>query len=194
VIRFVSMMLLLAAVACTKQQPGIPATKENPYPGYTEYLIPAKQHYAVNNNYDIISQKELHFMAFFDSTCTYNSYDPENIYDINKLYGFSDCGTLHHENSARVGWLWNGKMIELYAYCYVDSVRKSTLLGTTSIGAPAELTISVQNNQYLFTYKGTTTPMPRHCTGSSIQGYRLYPYFGGDETAPHDVQVFIKEL
>jgi hypothetical protein len=194
VTRFVSMMLLLTAIACSKQQPDLPATKENTYPGYTEYLIPAKQHYAVNNKYDVINQKELHFMALFDSSCMYTSYEAENIYDINKLYGFSDCGSLHHENSARTGWLWNGKMIELYAYCYVDSVRKSTLLGTTPIGVPAELTMSVQPNQYLFTYKGKTNTMPRHCTGSSIQGYHLYPYFGGDETAPHDIHVYIKEL
>jgi hypothetical protein len=194
VIRFVSMMLLFAAIACSKQQPDVSVIKENPYPGYTEYLIHAKQHYAVNNTYDVINKKELHFMAIFDSSCIYTSYNPENVYDINKLYGFSDCGSLHHENSARVGWLWNGKMIELYGYCYVDSVRKSILLGTTPIGVSAELTINVQPNQYQFTYKGTTIRMPRHCTGPSIQGYRLLPYFGGDETAPHDVHVFIKDL
>lgn len=192
-IRLVSMMLLFAAAVSCKKQTNIPATKENPYPGYTEYLIPAKQHYAVNNNYDVISLKELHFKAIFDSSCIYNSYDAENIYDINKLYGFSDCSSLHHENSARAGWLWNGKTIELYAYCYINRVRKSMLLGTVPIGVPAELTMNVQPNVYQFTYNGKTITLPRHCTGN-IQGYRLYPYFGGDETAPHDIHVYIKEL
>ena len=65
---------------------------------------------------------------------------------------------------------------------------------TPAIGVPAELTMSVQENLYQFTYNGKTVTMPRHCTGSSIQGYRLYPYFGGDETAPHDIYVYIKEL
>lgn len=187
-------MLLFTAVACSKQVPILPIIKQNPYPGYTQYFIPAKQHYALNNSFDVIDKKELHFMAIFDSSCIYTSYNPENIYDINKLYGFSDCNTLHHENSARVGWLWNGKAIELYAYCYVDSVRKSKMLGTIPIGTPAELTINVQSTKYMFTYKGVTTTMPRHCNGAGIQGYRLYPYFGGDETAPHDIRVYIKEL
>jgi hypothetical protein len=26
------------------------------------------------------------------------------------------------------------------------------------------------------------------------QGYQLYPYFGGDETAPHDINIWIKNL
>jgi hypothetical protein len=85
-------------------------------------------------------------------------------------------------------------MIELYAYCYTGSVRKNVLLGTTAIGTPADLGISVQPNQYQFFYNGTITTVPRHCTNNSAQGYKLYPYFGGDETAPHDIRVFIKDL
>lgn len=191
VIRSVCALLLLATIACSKK---VTLPEENPYPGYTEFLIPAKQHYAVNNTYQTIDQKELRFMALFDSSCIYTNSNPENIFDINKLYGFSDCGSLHHENSARVGWLWNGKMIELYAYCYTGSVRKNVLLGTTAIGTPADLGISVQPNQYQFFYNGTITTVPRHCTNNSAQGYKLYPYFGGDETAPHDIRVFIKDL
>jgi hypothetical protein len=26
------------------------------------------------------------------------------------------------------------------------------------------------------------------------KGYRLYPYFGGDETAPHDISIWVKDL
>jgi hypothetical protein len=194
VTRFVCVLLLLAAVACSKKQTELPATKENPYAGYTEYLIPAKQHYATSNSYQAIDKKELHFTAIFDSSCIYTTSKPENVYDINKLYGFSDCGSLHHENSARVGWLWNGKTIELYAYCYTNGIRKSALLGTALIGTPSELSISIQPNQYKFTYNETQTTLPRHCTSNNILGYKLYPYFGGDETAPHDIRVFIKEL
>lgn len=180
-----SALLLVSFIACTK---------DNPNNGYKDYLIPANQHYAVNTGLEPMTKKELRFLALFDSSCIYTNRDPKNIYDINKLYGFSDCGTLHHENSARVGWLWNGKAIELHAYCYTDSLRNNKLLGTVAIGKPAELSMSVQANQYIFTYNGTQTTMPRHCNSSSINGYRLYPYFGGDETAPHDIHIYIKEL
>jgi hypothetical protein len=187
-------LLLLAATACSKKQAEPGKTKENPYPGYKEYLIPAQQHYAVNNAYQAVQGNEMRFMALFDSSCMCTSKNPENVFDINKLYGFSDCGSMHQENSARVGWLWNGKTIELYAYCYSGSIRKSALLGTAAIGEPVELGISVQSQQYVFTCNGSKSGLPRNCASNSIQGYRLYPYFGGDETAPHDIHVFIKDL
>jgi hypothetical protein len=192
--RFVCVMLLLAATACSKKQNDPVINKGNPYSGYKEYLIPAHQHYALNNAYQVVQKNELRFMALFDSSCIYTSHKAENIFDINKLYGFSDCGSMHHENSARVGWLWNGKTIELHAYCYSGSIRKSALLGTTAIGTAVELSISVQSNQYIFTFNGVSTVLPRSCTATSVQGYQLYPYFGGDETAPHDIHVFIKDL
>ena len=61
-------------------------------------------------------------------------------------------------------------------------------------GTPAELSISIQPKQYLFTCNGSKTTLQRHCNSSNILGYKLYPYFGGDETAPHDIDLFIKEL
>ncbi len=36
--------------------------------------------------------------------------------------------------------------------------------------------------------------MPRASTTVKSSGYKLYPYFGGDEFAPHDVRVWIKEV
>jgi hypothetical protein len=190
----VYLFLLWGAVACTKKQPDVVTSSISPYPGYKEYLIPANQHYAVDNGFQLVSKKEMHFMALFDSSCIYTNKDVKNFTDINKLYGFSDCGSLHQENSARVGWLWNGNAIELYAYCYTDSVRSDSLLGTAAINTPVELNIGVAAHRYLFTYNGKTITVPRHCTTDSIQGYQLYPYFGGDEAAPHEMHVYIKDL
>jgi hypothetical protein len=36
--------------------------------------------------------------------------------------------------------------------------------------------------------------MDRGCSGGSLASYQLYPYFGGDETAPHDITILIDEL
>jgi hypothetical protein len=35
--------------------------------------------------------------------------------------------------------------------------------------------------------------MPRKSTTIKAVGYKLYPYFGGDELAPHPVSIWIKE-
>jgi hypothetical protein len=35
--------------------------------------------------------------------------------------------------------------------------------------------------------------LPRHCSGNYTR-YKLYPYFGGDELAPHKIEIKITEL
>lgn len=166
----------------------VPPPNEN---GFTSYLIKAGEHYS-NNNYEAVSGNELAFEVIFDSTCIYTTKSTENASDINKLYGFSDCNTHHQVNSARVGWLWNGTAIELYGYCYADSNRISKLLGTAEINEVLKLSIAVSVSGYAFTYNDSTTNILRHCSDSVFTGYRLYPYFGGDETAPHDIHIQIR--
>ena len=162
--------------------------------GYIEYLIPRNQHYATENGYKTVKKEQLRFMAVFDSSCIYTSQVRENQQDINKLYGFSDCGSGHSVNSARFGWLWNGSAIELYAYCYINGVRTSLLLDTVAIDQQNTLAIQVKAHQYIFECNGKTTAISRHCATGAIEGYQLYPYFGGDETAPHNIHIYIKEI
>jgi len=163
-------------------------------PNFVEYNIRKGSHFSSGNSFTQLHQKELRFQVIFDSSAIYKNIRPDNQYDINKLYGFSDCSTLHHENSARFGWRWNGKSVELHAYCYLDSIRYDRLLDTVSIGRTTELAIKLLPWQYGFEINKETRFVPRHCSSTIIEGYRLYPYFGGDETAPHDINIRIKEL
>ena len=117
----------------------------------------------------------------------------ENQFDINKLYGFADCGTMHHENSARFGWRWNGKAIEIHAYWYRDSLRQHKYMDSVSIGQKSELSIKVLPQQYHFEMNSKSITVPRYCEDTVIEGYQLHPYFGGDEAAPHDITIHIKE-
>lgn len=160
----------------------------------TEYIIPQGQHVSTASSLRLVKTKELKFTARFDSSSVYTARNPENAGDINKLYGFSDCSSHHQKNSARVGWIWNGAAIELYAYCYADGRRISKLLGTAAINEEVLLTISVKSGQYEFTMRNEVFTIERGCSGDNANGYLLYPYFGGDETAPQDVHIFIREL
>jgi hypothetical protein len=36
--------------------------------------------------------------------------------------------------------------------------------------------------------------MSRTAATEKAKGYRLYPYFGGDELAPHQINIWIKNL
>lgn len=161
---------------------------------FVEYRIPKGNHYAEGKLFKQLHRAELRFQVIFDSSAIYETIKAENQYDINKLYGFSDCETMHHANSARFGWRWNGSSIEIHAYWYNDSIRHYQFLDNAVIGEPLELTIKVLPQEYEFRIKKATYRFPRHCNSTTISGYLLYPYFGGDEFAPHDIRIRIKEL
>lgn len=199
-------MLLTAGFvfACSKETSFVSTTDKlvpaTPQPAavvenFQEYLLPKDQHASPESSYKLVQKESMQFVARFDSSCIYATFDPKNSGDINKLYGFSDCGSFHHENSARVGWAWNGRSIDLYAYCYADSVRSSRLLGAVNIGDTVTLGITPKANEYIFEMNGkVVTALKRGCNATGIHGYQLFPYFGGDETAPHDMHIFIKDL
>jgi hypothetical protein len=176
------------------EMPLFQVQQQNNSKNFVEYIIRKGNHYSEGNNYAIMHQPDIRFQVIFDSSAIYKTRRADNQYDINKLYGFSDCGTLHHRNSARFGWRWNGSSIELHAYWYSDSTRYSSFLDTISIEYTTELGIKILPGNYLFQVRNKSYLFPRTCNSINIEGYRLYPYFGGDETAPHEIKIKIREL
>jgi len=135
----------------------------------------------------------MRFAVTFDSTAIYTTTNPANQGDINKLYGVSDCGSDHQTNSARFGWRWFNGKLELHAYTYLNKVRKSAYIGDIPLGKATVCELKLENEQYTFSASGHTVSLPRACNGAGA-GYQLYPYFGGDEAAPHQVTIAIQEL
>lgn len=193
--RLFGVLLLLCVTLFSCQKMITPFNKPASKHSFQEYIIPKGEHNSRNTLYQLVNKESMHFQARFDSSCIYSTADIKNSGDINKLYGFSDCGSFHHQNSARVGWVWNGTAVDLYAYCYADSVRSSKKFGTVSIGEEVVLSITPEKDQYIFAMNGkSVAAIKRGCTTPGIAGYQLYPYFGGDETAPNQVHIFIKDL
>lgn len=179
----------------TKDNPNPDAEpkKETPFDGYIKYSIPQGAQSALQSGLKMVSNDSLVFSVYFDSTAIYTSATPGNQADINKLWGFSDCSGTQHQNSARVGWRYFKGNLELLAYCYAGGVRSYKLLGAIKTNEFNTCTIVSKMDTYVF-YLGNQAPivMERGCS----QGlkFRLFPYFGGDEVAPHDVNIWIKEL
>lgn len=182
--------MICGVAGCRKSAEPVEKT---PSGEYVEYVIPKGQHYATGTNLRFLEKKSLAFKVRFDSSCIY-TVRAENAGDINKLYGFSDCGSNHQMNSARFGWVWNGSAIELYAYCYASGARNSKLLGTVAVGREIELSLTVEAGKYTFTLNGYKEFMERKCNDDAAPSYQLFPYFGGDEVAPHDVRIWIRDL
>ena len=160
---------------------------------FIEYIIPQGAHYADKTILKQVELKELKFKVRFDSSAIYTTTVAANQYDINKLYGFSDGGD-HHLNSARIGWGWSNNRLRLYAYAYASGERKFSEITTVPLGAIINCSIGVSANKYIFTVNGIQRVLIRTTSSEVVTGYQLYPYFGGDEVAPHEVHIFIMEI
>ncbi len=132
----------------------------------------------------------------FDSSAIYNLGDADQA-DVNKLFGFSDCNSSHQDNSARFGWAWNivENKIDIYAYVYKDSQRIIKEIQAIDIGKNYILELRLVQDNYEFIINGESiTRVQRGNTCERGLYYLLYPYFGGNRTAPHDIRIHIEEL
>ena len=161
---------------------------------FTKFTINEGKQFCDNNIYVTTSYAELKFLAKFDSSAIYTTTDPGRQNDINKLYGFSDNNTTHHQFSARFGWRWSNNALRLFGYIYNDGLNDFKELGTVALGKENICAIKVTPTAYYFLLNGKTDSLPRTSTTIKAEGYKLYPYFGGNESAPHTINIFIKEL
>jgi len=186
----------LFLVSCNKSGDNpAPATSANTTQ-FVKYFIGKGKHYANDDSTTlvIVNTNEQKFAVKFDSSAIYQTVLLSNQADINKLYGFSDNQAFHQQFSARFGWNWLNNGLHLWAYDYNNSNREYKDLGAVAIGKEIICSIKVAGDTYVFAVDGKETVMPRAATTATGYGYKLFPYFGGDETAPHDITIFIKEL
>jgi hypothetical protein len=190
----IMMAMILSLSACKKDITGKTADVDNvPAKEFVKYTIKAGEHFSDKNTYAPVTYTELKFVAKFDSTAIYLHKTSSNQADINKLYGFSDNNAQHHLYSARFGWRWKENAIQIFGYVYNDGIRTEKYLGDVAIGAENNCSILVKGSEYMFILNGVVATMPRASTTAYGSGYKLYPYFGGDEKAPHNVYIWIKE-
>lgn len=190
---------LIVCTSCNKKTGDIiretipPLATTDKY-GFTPYNIKAGQHTADLSIYKPVNTSEMKFKVRFDSSAIYTSLIKENQFDINKLYGFSDNAANHHQFSARIGWRWSDNALRLFAYVYNDAAVVTKELGIVPIGEEIICNIKIAGSQYVFTANEYSQNLPRASKTYTGEGYQLYPYFGGDETAPHDVKIWIKNI
>ena len=114
--------------------------------------------------------------------------------DLNKLAGIG-YGTNHHNNSVRITWLPDFDhqgVIKLYGYTYderkTDPKFASQHICDVNVMQPCTASIVSQNNKYTITVNGSSITMDNSITDPNLC-FRLYPYFGGNNTAPHDMTI-----
>lgn len=146
--------------------------------------------------------KELIFKARFDSSARYTIDEPFPI-PVNKLYGFSDCSSQHHENSARFGWKWEAEkqggmpVLQIFTYTYVNKERIYEYMTSVPLNQDVSYSIRAEDGEYLFEITTNTGAMQkrmkRGCSGYGGAKYMLGPFFGGEKPAPQEITIWITD-
>ena len=159
---------------------------------FENFIIPKGKH---DQGLKLQSQQSdvLNFTAIFDHTAIYETRNEENQFDINKLMGFSDCNSFHHDHSARFGWRWLEGKLEIHAYAYVNGERITKLIGDIELNKAYNYRLKLNDDAYVFYLSGfDTVSIERQPPCQRGLYYVLYPYFGGDEKAPHDILIQVR--
>ena len=184
-------ILLLGLFSCNKENAD----------GYRVYTIDRGNHYSDgpidklfgNNN----RAESWEWEVIFESSCIYSESDlfnPSNYLDVNKLIGFSDCDRHHSQYSCRVGWRASGDSIELLIYKRDDNNIEFKSLKKIYPDQLVNVTLDFKDTIYTSCIDGICDTLVRPCPNWSGRKYSLFPFFGGQETAPHKMKILIKEI
>jgi hypothetical protein len=186
------LLLLCLVLLCGCSKPDIQLPPANV--SYEKYTILKGKNFSEKNKYKALDVAGIRFITRFDSSAIYQNILPENQYDINKLYGFADNNAAHNRFSARIGWRWSDNALRLFAYVYNAGQVESEEISTVAIGKDISCSITIIPGAYVFSVNDRMIQMPRHSQTVKGKGYQLYPYFGGDEPAPQDINIWIRDL
>lgn len=158
--------------------------------GWHTYIIKKGSHYASGRAFKLLFKKEIHFTAVFDGTSAY-TFSGTDYSDINKLYGFAEG----FKNSVRIGWNYKLGMIRLYPYVHRngknDGAADPDFFYSCLPDMELKCSIEAKSSLYRITVNDKSIVVPRGKVGKCLRWY-LFPYFGGNKTAPNDIKIKIK--
>lgn len=156
-------------------------------------------------------KKNIQARAYFWNNCKYVL--KENNTQINKLFGVSfnlfpffswedkKFKPGHHKNSVRFGWRCkDGDKIEIVAYSYLN--KELTTKVICEVDCNSWVYFMIEETEMCFRFKvieGDKSHMTIFSKGenklfSKLFMYKLFPYFGGRVSAPHDMRIDLKYL
>jgi hypothetical protein len=161
-----------------------------------QYLIKKDKHYASVSPFGRLCGirwkiKSLSMRFSFRNECWWTPPRNSDDNDLNKLAGVG-FGLNHQNNSVRLTWVPdfnNTGVIKIYGYTYDEKKEtpKFTFQYITSVltGQTCEAKIELTGN-YVITVNGVTITMDNINADPGLC-FHLFPYFGGNNTAPCDM-------
>lgn len=133
--------------------------------------------------------------VMFDESCKY-SLPKADQRDVNKLFGYS-VGLDHHKNSARFGWHWYQGSIHVSAYVYRDGERSDLPITELDLNTWYQFSLEAQTESDCFVIRDHESTIAIANIERRVKfrgGIQLWPYFGGNCPAPHDVSIRMESL
>jgi hypothetical protein len=163
------------------------------------YLIKKGNHYATMSLFEKIGAigwniRTMSVRFAFRNECWWTPPRNQDDYDLNKLAGIG-FGTNHHNNSVRLAWVpdfANQGMINVYGYTYDEKKEGQkfamTFIKSVHVGDIITGKIESRDGGYFITVKDVNIRMD-NLHGDPNPCFRLFPYFGGNNTAPQDMTI-----
>lgn len=156
------------------------------------YIIKKGEHYSAHPVKPYFGKTSFKVTVNFDESCRYDLGGVDQL-DVNKLFGVSFGN--HEVNSIRIGWAYNLETLkmDIYTYTYENSVRKINKIGSCSLAE--NVVINLKLNFGSSTYQtNSIISIPQeqvfaYSYPALKAGYYLYPYFGGNNPAPHEMSI-----
>ena len=141
----------------------------------------------------LCTSKDIRFRVRFNETARYDIgfLDQE---DWNKLFGIGYFP--HHQlDSVRVAWRYNivTDKIELGAYWYNSGVRFDRYMTSIDIGEDVLIGLHRRSEGHHYIMMGSICLKHVQVSSDHI-GFWLLPYFGGNQTAPHDIKIEMRRV
>tara|TARA_Y100001972_G_scaffold34235_1_gene42484 strand:+ start:3411 stop:3956 length:546 start_codon:yes stop_codon:yes gene_type:complete len=178
-------LIILLCISCSKEVDDM---------GFRIYTIPKGEH-SSGTFFNHPDNSRIVFKFMLDESAIYQTEIPENQHDVNKIYGFSDFGKIHQKYSIRLGWRYIDGNIELCWLRHENGKHSSGKIRNIEIEEIYQAVINITTFNYEIVIDGDTTLVRRRPDGywGLVRRYYLYPYFGGNEYAPHDINIRIKD-
>lgn len=143
----------------------------------------------------LMDQQRLAAKVLFTRSCVYD-IGIEDQADINKLFGIGYFPS-HHKNSVRFGWRYVIELdaMEIMAYWYSKGERKWQHICFISLEKEYLYILNILEVGHTLDVYDNTKKIGNFVVsdvGGRDFGYLLRPYFGGNQTAPHDMEIKIE--
>jgi hypothetical protein len=143
----------------------------------------------------LVGHSMVGYRVKFTDSCAYD-IGPDQA-DINKLFGIGYFPH-HHKNSVRFGWRYSNGEIEILSYWYLNGERNSDLICSVPLNKPMVYKIHILRDWHTLTVSEGLSDFHSHSFNVPVPGknfgYLLSTYFGGNLTAPHNIEINLERL